>query len=160
MKTINLIKNIILDIIIVVLIVSIIFSFMNRNKPVPFMGYYFFTVMTGSMQNTLQVGDSIISKKVDTYKVGDIVTYKLDNAYVTHRIVKIEGDKVTTKGDANQLNDPAIKKNQILCKFVYKSKWLNFLVKNRILIVIFVLIIYLVEAIIKEMKKKVVDDAS
>ena len=146
MKALNLIKNIILDIIIVILVVSIIFGFLNKNKPVPVMGYYFFTVMSGSMEDSLHVGDSIISKKVDDYKVKD--------SYVTHRIVKIKGNSVTTKGDANQIEDPAFDKSEILCKFVYKSGWLNFLVRNRIFIVLFVIIIFLVEAIVKETKKK------
>lgn len=154
MKALNLIKNIILDIIIVILVVSIIFGFLNKNKPVPVMGYYFFTVMSGSMEDSLHVGDSIISKKVDNYKVGDIVTYKVKGAYVTHRIVKIKGNSVTTKGDANQIEDPAFDKSEILCKFVYKSGWLNFLVRNRIFIVLFVIIIFLVEAIVKETTKK------
>ena len=99
MKVLNIIKNIVLDVIIVVLIISIIFSYMNRKKPVPLFNHYFFTVLTGSMQNTLQIGDNIIVKKTDKYKVGDIITYKKENSYITHRIVKIDGNKITTKGE-------------------------------------------------------------
>lgn len=159
MKVVNIIKNIILDIIIVVLIASIIFGFLNKNRPISVFGHYFFTVMSGSMSNTINVGDSIIVKKVDTYKVGDIVTYKKQNSYITHRITKIEGNKVTTKGDANKMEDPTFDKKNILGKFVYKSAWLNFLVKNRILIILLVIIIYLIEMVIKSMKEKVEDNA-
>ena len=160
MKVINTIKNVILDIVIIILLVSIVFGIMNRKNPVPVFNHYFFTIMTGSMQNALKVGDNIIVKKVDTYKVGDIITYKKGNSYVTHRITKIKGDRVTTKGDANEMEDPAFDKKYILGKFVYKSDWLNFLVKNRVIIVLVVIMIYLIECIIKSMNKKVVDDAS
>lgn len=160
MKVLNIIKNIVLDIIIVVLIISIIFSYMNRKKPVPLFNYYFFTVLTGSMQDTLQIGDSIIVKKTDKYRVGDIVTYKKESSYITHRIIKINGNKITTKGDANNDEDPSFDKKYILGKFVYKSTWLNFLVKYRLFIVLFIIIIYLIENILKTKNKKVVDDAS
>ena len=156
MKLINVVKNIVLDVVIVLLLGTIIFSYLNRNKPVPIFNYYLFTVLTGSMQNTLYPGDNIIVKKVDEYKVGDIVTYKLESAYVTHRIVKIDGDMVTTKGDANQSEDDAFNKENILGKFVYKSNLLNFVLKNKMLIIIFVLILYLFDIIIKD-KKKVED---
>lgn len=160
MKVVNVIKNIILDVIIVVLVISIIFGILNKNKPISVFNHYFFTVMSGSMSNAINVGDSIIVKKVDSYKVGDIVTYKKGKSYITHRITKIEGNKVTTKGDANKIEDPSFDKKDILGKFVYKSAWLNFLVKNRILICLFVIIVYLIETIIKSMRKKVVDGAS
>ena len=156
MKVVNVIKNIILDIIIVVLVISIVLGFLNKDRPVSVFNYYFFTVLTGSMQDTLNVGDNIISKKVDSYKVGDIVTYKKGNSYVTHRIVKIDGDMVTTKGDANNFEDPAFDKKDIVCKFVYKSDWLNFIIKYRVLFIFLIIILYLIESILKSDNKKVV----
>ena len=160
MKIFNIIKNIFLDIIIVILIGAIIFGYFNKKNPVPVFNYYFFTVLTGSMQDTLYPGDSIIVKKVNEYKVGDIVTYNADNVYVTHRIVKIEGNMITTKGDANKYDDPEFDKKYILGKFVYKSDLLNFLVKYRLFIVLFVLVLFVIENIFNTSKKKVVDDAS
>ena len=156
-KIFNIIRNIILDLIIVVLIGAVIFSFINKNTPIPVFKHYFLTVLTGSMQDTLQVGDSIIVKEVDEYKVGDIVTYKNGKTYVTHRIVKIDGDKITTKGDANMQSDPPFDKKYILGKFVRKSKLLNFLVNNKLLIILFVIILCLLSLVIrsgKEDKKK------
>ena len=157
MKVLNIIKNIILDIIIVILLGMIIFGILNKNKPFPVCGYYFFTVLSGSMEDTLHIGDNIIVKKSNDYKVGDIITYKLDNSYITHRIVKIDGDMITTKGDANDTEDIPFKKDNILGKFVYKSKILNFLVKNKLVIFILVLILYFVDFIVGNMKKKVVE---
>lgn len=160
MKVLNIIKNITLDIIIVILIFSIIIGHLNKTKPVSVCNYYLFTVLTGSMESELYPGDSIIVKKQKEYKVGDIVTYKEGDSYITHRITKIEGNKITTKGDANKYEDPEFDKKNILGKIVYKSELLNFLVKYRVFIVLFVIIIYLIESIIKTAKKKVVDDAS
>jgi len=160
MKTLNIIKNIVLDIIIVFLVATIVIGHLNKNKPVPFFNYYLFTVLTGSMQNTLYPGDNIIVKKDNNYKVGDIVTYQLDGVYITHRIVKIEGNEVTTKGDANTTEDPAFDKKNIVGKYVYKSALLNFFVNNKIIIMIIVIILYLIESILNEKNKKVVDDAS
>ncbi len=152
-KIFSIIRNIILDLIIIVLIGAVIFSFINKNRPVPLFNHYFFTVLTGSMQDTLQVGDSIIVKKVDKYKVGDIVTYKKGKSYVTHRIVKIDGNKITTKGDANMQSDPPFDKKYILGKFIYKSKLLNFLVNNKLLIILFVIILYLLSLVIRSGKE-------
>ena len=155
MKVLNVIKNIILDIIIVVLLLTIVVSAMNRNKPTPLFGFYFFTVMSGSMEPELNVGDNIIVKESDNYEVDDVVTYKSNKSYVTHRIVKLDGNKVTTKGDANTDADPEFDKKEILGKVVFKSVYLNFLVRNRILIILLIIIIYLVEMVIKTRRKKV-----
>jgi signal peptidase I len=160
MKALRIIKNIVLDVIIVFLVLAIIVGHLNKTKPVPFFNYYFFTVLTGSMQNTLYPGDNIIVKKQNDYKVGDIVTYHIDDVYVTHRITKIEGNNVTTKGDANTTEDPPFEKKDILGKFVYKSDLLNFIVRNKIIVILVVIIIYLLEGIIKKSNEKVVDDAS
>ena len=47
------------------------------------------------------------------YKIGDIVTYKKGKYYITHRIIKKHGNKVITKGDANDSEDAPIKMSQI-----------------------------------------------
>lgn len=155
MKTLNVIKNIILDIIIVILILTIVVSMLNRNKPTSLFGYYFFTVMSGSMSPTLEVGDSIIVKESKVYKKGDIVTFKEAKFYVTHRITKIDGNKVTTMGDANTDEDPSFDKKNILGKVVFHSVYLNFLVRNRILIILVIVLIYLIEMVFDARRKKV-----
>lgn len=154
MKAFNIIRNIILDIIIVILIGVVIFGFINKSRPVPIFNHYFFTVLTGSMQPELKAGDSIIVKKVDEYKVGDIVTYKMDKSYVTHRIIKIDGNKITTKGDANKYADEPFDKKYILGKFVYKSKFLNFLVNHKFLIILLVILLCLLSFVLKSGKTK------
>lgn len=153
MKLLNIIKNIVLDIVIILLLLFIIVGFFNKNKPTSIFGYYLFTVKTGSMQPELKVGDNIIVKKSNSYSIGDIITYKDNDIYVTHRIVNIEGNQIFTKGDANNLVDPAFDKSLILGKVIYKSNMLNFLLKNKIIIILFIIIIYLISLLFKKERK-------
>ncbi len=147
------IKNIFLDLMIVALILLIIIEITNRNKPINIFDYYLFYVKSGSMENTLCVGDYIIIKKSNNYNVGDIVTYKKDNGmYITHRIVSINDDKVTTKGDANKVNDPEISREIIIGKLVFKSVFLNFIIKNKLIVILIIIILLLIKSIINNKK--------
>ena len=103
--------------------------------------YYFYRVVSGSMEPTLKVGDYILVHKEDKYQVGDIVTIKEANHYVTHRITKINNHEITLKGDANNTEDGSlITKNQIKGKFVKKingfAKVHSFITNKHTLIII------------------------
>jgi signal peptidase len=160
MKVFKIIKNILLDILILLLLCLVAFSILNRSKPVPIFGYYLLTVKTGSMESTFSIGDYIIVKESNNYKVGDIVTYKNGKVYVTHRIIKINGNKVITKGDANNALDPLFNKNKIIGKFVYKSDLLNFVIRYRLVIVLVIVILYLLYSIIKNRNRKVISNVT
>ena len=100
---------------------------------IPFMGMQIFRVSSGSMEPTIKVNNLIVSKKQDEYHEGDIVTYKKDKEYITHRIVNISGDEVTTRGDANNTNDKPFSKSDIVGKYVYRFKItaiFNFIFRN------------------------------
>ena len=86
--------------------------------PMPF-GYGMSVVLSGSMESRLSVDDLIIIKATDNYKVNDIVLFQDGNSLVTHRIIEIDGDTVTTKGDANNVADEPINKSQIKGVLVY-----------------------------------------
>ena len=70
------------------------------------------------MKNSINVGDAVLVKINDDYKVGDIVTYKSGNDYITHRVVKEQDDYIITKGDANNINDNPIDRSLVLGKVV------------------------------------------
>lgn len=74
------------------------------------------------MSPELKVGEYILVKKSYKYKVGDIVTYKKKDNYITHRIVYKKGNTIITKGDKNNLNDEPINKKNIVGKLVRKLK--------------------------------------
>ena len=86
--------------------------------PMPF-GYGMSVVLSGSMESRLSVDDLVIIKATDNYKVNDIVLFQDGNSLVIHRIIEIDGDTVTTKGDANNVADEPINKSQIKGVLVY-----------------------------------------
>ncbi len=80
-----------------------------KKSPIPsIFGKSLLIIATPSMTGAIDAGDAIIIKKSDDYAVGDVITYfPADEATsVTHRIVRIEGDKYYAKGDANNSEDP------------------------------------------------------
>lgn len=86
--------------------------------PMPF-GYGMSVVLSGSMESRLSVDDLVIIKATDNYNVNDIVLFQDGNSLVIHRIIEIDGDTVTTKGDANNTADEPINKSQIKGVLVY-----------------------------------------
>ena len=91
---------------------------LNDKIPMPF-GYGMSVVLSGSMESRLSVDDLVIIKATDNYKVNDIVLFQDGNSLVIHRIIEIDGDTVTTKGDANNTADEPINKSQIKGVLVY-----------------------------------------
>ena len=88
------------------------------KMPMPF-GYGMSVVLSGSMENRLSVDDLVIIKATDRFEVNDIVLYQDGDSLVIHRIIEIDGDTVTTKGDANNVADDPINKSQIKGVLVY-----------------------------------------
>ena len=71
-----------------------------------------YVVQTGSMEPTIPVGSVCFVNQHISYQnihTGDIIAFRLGgNATVTHRVMKIEPDGMTTKGDANHVEDSAL----------------------------------------------------
>lgn len=76
----------------------------GNTLPMPF-GYGTAVVMSGSMEPVLSVNDLVIIREADRYEPGDIVVYQSGSSLIIHRIVGIEGDVVTARGDANNAAD-------------------------------------------------------
>lgn len=79
-------------------------SLTGNVLPMPF-GYGGAVVLSGSMEPALSVGDLLIVREQERYAVGDIVVYQSGRTPVVHRIVAIDDESVTTRGDANNAND-------------------------------------------------------
>ncbi len=86
-------------------------------------------VETGSMEDGIHAGDYVLIFKANTYKIGDVITFKKDGYYVTHRIVKKHKKGIVTKGDANNTEDDAIKISSIVGKVIYVGGALNIIIK-------------------------------
>ena len=102
-----------------------------------------YEVKTGSMEDEIHVGDYILIIKKNNYKVGDIVTYTKEDYYVTHRIVEKNGNKVITKGDANNVVDEEINVSDIVGKVIYHGGILNFFIEFKYIIAGGLLCLYL-----------------
>ena len=110
-------------------------KFVKKSKIPSVFGYSVLIVASPSMTGSIEAGDAIIIKKSDSYAVGDVITYfpEDESFSVTHRIVRMEGDKFYTKGDANQSedSDPVLIEQIVgkvavkLDKVVYFIEWLK-----------------------------------
>ena len=125
-KIINIIKNSIINLIIFILVIIAIIAIWTsiqlnvQNKEyVDILGYSIFSTETGSMSPTLEKGDIVFVKIGEPIKEQDIVTYKKENAIITHRIIKIDEETIITKGDNNNTQDEEITQENIIGKVVY-----------------------------------------
>ncbi len=134
-KIIKVIFNILLILIIILLIAYLVLRISDKIR--------IYKVETGSMEDQIHTGDYILLYKKNKYFIGDVVTYRVDNYFVTHRIIKIDNDKVITKGDANNQEDDEISASQIEGKVVYCGGILNFIIEFKFAIVAFLIGLYL-----------------
>lgn len=95
--------------------------------PMPF-GYGASVVLSGSMEPTLSVGDLLIVQAQSAYETGDIVVYQSGSIPVVHRIVDISEETVTTRGDANNVNDEPFPITAIKGEVIAVLPWVGNLV--------------------------------
>ena len=96
-------------------------KYVKKSAIPSFFGKSLLVIATPSMSGSIEAGDAIIIEKKNGYEVGDVITYfpAAESTSVTHRIVRIEGDRYYAKGDANESEDPdPIFKTQIAGKMV------------------------------------------
>ncbi len=135
-KILSVIGSVLLSVIIVVLVfVAAVLAYDRfvRKSAIPsFFGKSLLVIATPSMSGSIEAGDAIIIEKSDSYEVGDIITYfpAGENTSVTHRLVRIEGDRYYTKGDANPSEDPdPVYASQIAGKVTGRIKRLGILIE-------------------------------
>lgn len=98
-----------------------------------FLGYNNFIVYTGSMENTLSIGDIIFVKEQDEINVDDIIAFEEKKAMVTHRVIDIieENGKTyyKTKGDANTAIDTVLtSKEDVKGVYIFKIPKIGFVI--------------------------------
>lgn len=76
-------------------------------------GYGAAVVLSGSMEPEFSKGDLIFVKETLEYAENDIVVFQDGNTLVVHRIIEIDEDTITTKGDANNATDEPITQEMI-----------------------------------------------
>lgn len=136
----------ILTIVVFCVLVVVIFAkvkvLLSGNDYFDIFGYSFFNVATGSMKPEINQNDIIIVKSFDNYVINDIVTYKKDNDYITHRVVMVNDNNLITKGDANNTTDSAITMDDVLGKVVKvlpnAGVWQKTLTSPKVVIMVFI----------------------
>lgn len=125
-KVMQTISSIIQYIIIFILLAIIVLIIYNRqtNKLEDLFVYKFYTIVSGSMQTEINIGDVVVVKKVENVEVGEVAAYQNGQSVVVHRIIdkqEVNGETLyTAKGDFNNAPDiNPIKESQIIgvCKY-------------------------------------------
>jgi len=128
--------------------------------------YNAYVVMSDSMQPDMSSGDLVLVGSpgkpfVDDIKPGAIVTYRHNEALVTHRVVSITDDTLITKGDAMEDTDPwtVSRLNDVESGYITHIPYLghlNAFIKTRTgwFLVVILPGIFLLTLIIKEILKE------
>ena len=134
------------------------------------MGAVPLTVLTGSMMPTYRPGDIVVVQPTppEQLRIGDVITFQPvsgNPALTTHRIVNIfsfggQVETITTRGDANNVDDPPIIPAQINGRVVYSVPLVGHLTtgRNSVLVGTTIvgggLVLYSIHGIIKNMRDK------
>lgn len=161
LKIITKVITTVLSIIMVLLMLLAAYNFFSvkilKNDYSNVFGYTLFEVVSGSMEPAIDKWDVILVKIGEDYKVGDIVSYKSDDAFITHRIVEIKGDTYITQGDANNTVDKPITKDKIAGKVVKVFKevgvWIKVFTTPKVIVASLITILLMFYTI-KILKKK------
>lgn len=101
-------------------------------------GYGTATVMSGSMEPKLKVGDLVILEPVNrksSLKAGDIIVYRSGKKRIVHRLVSVSKNTLRVKGDANNQEDRPIQFQQVegkvLCRIPKVGKFCSEYQKSR-----------------------------
>lgn len=128
-KLLSMIFNMVVCLTILVSLSYLISAEQTKDNPhhVPsVLGFAPLTVVSGSMSPGIETGDMVIIKLGNQkIKSGDIITYRLDDMLITHRVKSISGQKLAaafvTQGDANSVPDyEMVGSNQIVGKYICK----------------------------------------
>lgn len=123
-------------------------------------GYGQAVVLSGSMEPAISVNDLLIIQKCDKFETGDIITFvDSSNDLVTHRIIEINGDEITTKGDANNVCDKPFNIERVKGKVIAiipKIGYIITFIQNPFFVVCIIIITFILmeRSYSKEKKKK------
>ena len=147
-KFIGLALNILILFVVLLLMLAGIYFFQTKVEKKDYaniFGYTIFEVITGSMAETINIGDVIIVELSNDIKENDIIVFKENESFITHRLIEIKDNNLITKGDANNSIDKEIVKEAVIGKVVNKisnvSIWREVLSSKEVIISIFITIV-------------------
>ena len=144
----------VISIVIVILLCSVTNRILSKENYTNILGYTFLEVVTGSMSGTIEIGDGIIVKLISEIKENDIIVYKKADNLITHRLIKIEEDRLITKGDANNVPDEPITKDMIIGKVIFIIPKIHFWKKVIMIFSIILICMLVIIQRIRNVKKK------
>lgn len=150
-KIIKYLSYSILSILVLFSLYTLVMTKILHKSYVNVFGYTYFVVASGSMSGTIEVNDIVIVKVHDSYGPQDIITYNDDGAFITHRVIKIEGEKIITRGDVNNTNDEPIDKDSVIGRVVFVVAIASVL--KVLAVLLFIFIIYVIVNFDKIFKK-------
>lgn len=149
-KVISFILNVLLTIITIVIIIGTYYMYqvkIQKKDYANLFGYSLFEVATGSMSPTIEVGDVVITKLTKEVNENDIIVYMDGKNIITHRLIEKNGNKIITRGDANNSEDKPIEEKMIIGEVVkiipQLGTWQQILSSPEILVLIIILILIL-----------------
>ncbi|MBD8923952.1 signal peptidase I [bacterium] len=153
-------------IILILIIYGYVEKYVFKKEYINYFGYTIFEVASGSMAPTINVGDIVLVKLTKDINQNDIITYKENNYFITHRVIKKDNDKIIAKGDYNDSVDKDVNLNDVLGKVIkiipgigiWKKVFFNTKVMISIVstIILFAIYFYLLERK-KEVNEEVKD---
>ncbi len=156
-KLIHTLLNIFIGVLSIILLITIYSGLqikILKQDYANFFGYSMFEVQTNSMAKKIYAGDWIVVKLDSDIKVNDIITYKKEGDYITHRVTEIKNQTYVTRGDANSSKDPdSVDYNQIVGKVTKVLKGFGIFKKtifNSGVLIILIIALFIVESLIKE----------
>ena len=158
---VNVFTGILLVILVMVIYGKVVITFGKNSYP-NYFGYTVFEVASGSMEPTLRINDAILVKVTqENLNKGDIIAFYGENAVITHRILYIDDDIITVKGDNNNIVDKPINRAQVIGKIVKVFPrlgiWKKVITDPKILIAIFITLLLFDFALSYSEKNKVDD---
>ena len=153
-KLLNFALNVSMIIIIIILIYSMIQKRVSKENYTNIFGYTFLEVLTGSMADTIEIGDGVIVKLTNDIKEQDIIVYKKDNILVTHRLIEKDEGQLIAKGDANNVQDEPITGDMAIGKVIYVISNIHMWKKViGIVFVVFIVLFIMVKIILYKKQK-------
>jgi len=111
-------------------------SIFKNDKQLSPWGTGFFSIVSGSMEPAVPAGGLVfvVSEKQNNIKEGDIITYFVNDAIVTHRVIEVtnqnnqnEIGSFITKGDANNTNDSPVAYENVIGRVLFVMPAITFL---------------------------------
>lgn len=138
---VNIFTCLLLVLLVLVIYGKVVMTFKNAYPN--YFGYTFFEVASGSMEPTLKINDVILVKITnDNLKKGDIIAFLNEETIITHRIIYLDENVITVKGDNNNVVDKPIVKDQVIGKVVKiypkLGVWKKVITEPKILLAIFI----------------------